>query len=60
MSRLFLLQIVSLINVDSVGEAEECFQQLQHHTRMLAGDEAMKVLVLRIDLPSDAIKNASF
>ncbi|VDN38639.1 unnamed protein product [Gongylonema pulchrum] len=52
--------IVSLINVDSVGEAEECFQQLQHHIRMLTSEEAMKVLVLRIDLPSDAIKNASF
>ncbi|KAM3719614.1 Conserved oligomeric Golgi complex subunit [Dirofilaria immitis] len=55
-----LSQIVSLINVDSVGEAEECFHQLQHHNLMLTSDEAMKVLVLRIDLPSDAIKNASF
>ncbi|VDK85759.1 unnamed protein product, partial [Onchocerca ochengi] len=52
--------IVSIINVDSVGEAEECFHQLQHHNLMLTSDEAMKVLVLRIDLPSDAIKNASF
>ncbi|EFO27603.2 hypothetical protein LOAG_00872 [Loa loa] len=55
-----LSQIVSIINVDSVGEAEECFHQLQHHNVMLTNDEAMKVLVLRIDLPSDAIKNASF
>ncbi|CAG9532049.1 unnamed protein product [Cercopithifilaria johnstoni] len=55
-----LSQIVSIINVDSVGEAEECFHQLQHHNLMLTSDEAMKVLVLRIDLPSDAIKNASF
>ncbi|VDK88334.1 unnamed protein product [Litomosoides sigmodontis] len=55
-----LSQIVSIINVDSVGEAEECFHQLQHHNLMITGDEAMKVLVLRVDLPSDAIKNASF
>uniref|UniRef100_A0A0R3RI04 Conserved oligomeric Golgi complex subunit 4 n=1 Tax=Elaeophora elaphi TaxID=1147741 RepID=A0A0R3RI04_9BILA len=55
-----LSQIVSIINVDSVGEAEECFHQLQHHNLTLTSDEAMKALVLRIDLSSDAIKNASF
>uniref|UniRef100_A0AAF5PWE5 Conserved oligomeric Golgi complex subunit 4 n=2 Tax=Wuchereria bancrofti TaxID=6293 RepID=A0AAF5PWE5_WUCBA len=55
-----LSQIVSIINVDSVAEAEECFHQLQHHNLMLTSDEAMKLLALRIDLPSDAIKNASF
>nr|CRZ23295.1 BMA-COGC-4 [Brugia malayi] len=55
-----LSQIVSIINVDSVAEAEECFHQLQHHNLTLTSDEAMKLLTLRIDLPSDAIKNASF
>ncbi|VDM98302.1 unnamed protein product [Thelazia callipaeda] len=55
-----LSQIVSIINVDSVEEAEECFHQSQLHNCILTSNEAMKILVLRIDLPSDAIKNASF
>ncbi|VDM50097.1 unnamed protein product [Toxocara canis] len=55
-----LSQIVSLINVDSVNEAIEYYQQLQQHSRRLSADEARKVLALRNDLPSELVKSAQF
>lgn len=53
-------QIVSLINVDTVTEAVEFYQQLQHHSRLLSSEEARKTLNLRNDLSSEQIKNANF
>ncbi|VDN60209.1 unnamed protein product [Dracunculus medinensis] len=54
-----LSQIVSLINVDSVEEAVEYYQQLQH-TRLVGSDEAKKILALRTDLSPHSISTAIF
>uniref|UniRef100_A0A915CIL2 Conserved oligomeric Golgi complex subunit 4 n=2 Tax=Parascaris TaxID=6254 RepID=A0A915CIL2_PARUN len=38
-----LSQVVSLINVESVDEAVDFYQQLQQHNRLLSGEEAKKL-----------------
>uniref|UniRef100_A0A158R5M8 Conserved oligomeric Golgi complex subunit 4 n=1 Tax=Syphacia muris TaxID=451379 RepID=A0A158R5M8_9BILA len=53
-------QIVSIINVDTVAEAVDFYQQLQRHNRLLSSEEARKTLGLRNDFSTDQIKHANF
>ncbi|VDK43066.1 unnamed protein product [Anisakis simplex] len=55
-----LSQMVALINVESVDEAVDYYQQLAEHNRLLNSDEVKKILSLRNDLPYDQFKNAQF